>query len=195
MSEVITHTKEEIAASERAVKFDEGKPRFDLIPVFPLFQLAELFAIGAKKYADRNWEKGTEWSRIYRALLSHTFKFWGGEDYDPVDGQHHLASVAWCALVLLEFTQTHPELDNRPKGGYKPVLPKTQTPSILSDLGGFFTVNAPPELIEALTNPMHRDVSVSFAVVPQGNNAADEYNPLSGDERIEEQVIRENLAD
>jgi hypothetical protein len=34
---------------------------------------------------------------------------------DPEDGQHHLASVAWCAMALIELEETHPELDDRVK--------------------------------------------------------------------------------
>jgi hypothetical protein len=94
-------------------KHDEGKPRFDLIPVMPMFELAKLYAIGAKKYDDRNWEKGISWGRIFRALLSHAFKWWAGQKYDQEDGQHHLASVAWCAFALMEYERTRPEYDDR----------------------------------------------------------------------------------
>lgn len=97
------------------VKHDTDKLRFDLIPVRPLQELARVFTIGAKKYADRNWEQGLNYGRVYAALQRHAVAWWGGETHDPVDGQHHLASVAWCALALMEFEATHPELDDRPK--------------------------------------------------------------------------------
>jgi hypothetical protein len=35
--------------------------RFDLIPVNPLWELAEHFGRGAQKYADRNFERGYDW--------------------------------------------------------------------------------------------------------------------------------------
>jgi hypothetical protein len=96
-----------------ARKDDTGKLRFDLIPIGPLRKLAEVYTIGAKKYSDRNWEKGLSWGRIYAALQRHSTAWWAGEIHDPIDGQHHLASVAWCALALIEYEQTHPELDDR----------------------------------------------------------------------------------
>lgn len=101
-----------------AQKFDDGeeKVRFDLIPAGPLFELARVYTIGAKKYADRNWEKGLGWGRIFAAMMRHSWKWWRGETHDPVDGQHHLSSVAWCAFALMEYEQTHPELDDRPSG-------------------------------------------------------------------------------
>ena len=43
------------------------------------------------------------WGRVFRALVSHAWKWWRGEAHDPEDGQHHLASVVWCALTLMEY--------------------------------------------------------------------------------------------
>ena len=95
------------------VKNDTGKLRYDLIPVEPLRELARVYTIGATKYDDRNWELGLQWGRVYAAMQRHANAWWGGEQRDPVDGQHHLASVAWCALALMEYERTHPELDDR----------------------------------------------------------------------------------
>lgn len=104
-----------LATVSQGRKDDNGKERFDLIPVYPLFKIAEVYTIGAKKYADRNWEKGIQYGRIFAALMRHAWKWWKGEQNDPVDGQHHLASVAWCAMTLMEYERTHPELDDRSK--------------------------------------------------------------------------------
>lgn len=98
-----------------AFKNDNGKLRFDLIPAAPLEEVARVYTIGAGKYADRNWELGLQWGRVFAALMRHAWKWWRGERFDLKDGQHHLASVAWCALALMEFEHTHPELDDRVK--------------------------------------------------------------------------------
>jgi len=37
-------------------------------------------------------------------------------DIDPEDGKHHLAKVAWNALVALHYIETRPDLDDRYKG-------------------------------------------------------------------------------
>lgn len=95
-------------------KDDTDKLRYDLIPVQPLAEVARVYTIGAKKYDDRNWELGLQWGRVYAAMQRHANAFWGGERLDPKDGQHHLASVAWCALALMEYERTHPEGDDRP---------------------------------------------------------------------------------
>jgi len=94
-------------------KDDQGKLRFDLIPPGPLEELARVYTIGAAKYADRNWENGLQWGRVFAALMRHAWAFWRGERFDPKDGQHHLASVCWTAMALMEYERTHPELDDR----------------------------------------------------------------------------------
>lgn len=94
-------------------KDDAGKLRYDLIPVYPLAQLAEVYTTGSRKYGDNNWRKGMNYSRIIAALLRHLEAWRQGRKVDPDDGQHPLASVAWCAFTLMEYEITHPELDDR----------------------------------------------------------------------------------
>lgn len=99
----------------KGVKHDQGKLRFDLIPVSPLKKVVSVYTMGARKYADRNWEKGLSFSRCFAALMRHAWDFWTGVDRDPEDGQHPLASVVFYALAMMEFQETHPELDDRPR--------------------------------------------------------------------------------
>ena len=96
-------------------KYDGKKSRYDLIPPYPLEQLARIYTFGAQKYSDRNWEKGMKWGRIFAAMMRHAWAFWRGEDKDSETGIHHLASVAFCAFALMEYGRTHKELDDRGK--------------------------------------------------------------------------------
>lgn len=92
---------------------DTGKDAgFHLLPYVGLRELARLYKIGADKYEPRGWEKGMAWSRIVDPMFRHLFKWLGGEKYDQVDGQHHLAAVAWACFALMEYEETHPELDD-----------------------------------------------------------------------------------
>lgn len=75
--------------------------------------LADVYTRGACKYAPDNWRAGFKFSRILAALLRHVWSYIAGERCDPEDGQHHLASVAWCAFTLMEFEVTHPDMDDR----------------------------------------------------------------------------------
>lgn len=86
--------------------------RFSLIPADFLWALAEHYGLGAKKYADRNWERGYAWSLSVDALDRH-FKAWLlGEDNDPETGSNHLVAVAWHAIALWWFQKRSKGTDN-----------------------------------------------------------------------------------
>ena len=107
------------ADNDHARKFDGDKLRFDLLPADALKELVSIYTYGAKKYADRNWEKGLDWSRPFAALQRHLWAYWGGENIDPESGLPHLAHAAWGCLALLEYARIHPGGDDRPIPGLK----------------------------------------------------------------------------
>lgn len=98
---------------DEGVKFDDDKPRYDLIPARPLEELAKVYTVGAKKYADRNWEKGLRWGRVFAAMMRHAWAWWMGETNDKESGVHHMAAVAWGAFALIEYSQTNKGQDDR----------------------------------------------------------------------------------
>ena len=78
---------------------NEGKPRFDLIPVLAAHRLAIHYANGAKKYGDRNWEKGQPLSRFIESAERHLFKLkMGFKDED------HESAAIWN-LMAFEHTK------------------------------------------------------------------------------------------
>lgn len=97
----------------KAEKFDTGKPSYSLLPPDALAELVKVYDIGARKYSRGNWENGMEWHRVFDALQRHAWAFWSGQDNDPVDGQHHLASVAWAALTLIAYQKRGIGSDDR----------------------------------------------------------------------------------
>lgn len=88
--------------------------RFSLIPWDALHALAEHYGIGARKYADRNWERGYRWSLSFDALQRHLTAWWLGEDDDPESGDSHLIAVAWHALALWWWQRHSKGTDDRP---------------------------------------------------------------------------------
>ena len=99
---------------DEAMKYDGEKVRLDLLPADPIIDIGKVLTYGAKKYSERNWERGLAWSRCYGAALRHLLAWHKGETNDPETGLNHLAHAACEILFLLEFSRTHPELDDRP---------------------------------------------------------------------------------
>lgn len=87
--------------------------RFDLIPWEAVAEIAEVYHMGSKKYADHNWRKGYSWGLSYAAMMRHMTAFWEGEDLDPESGLPHMAHASWHGLALLTFMREHPDLDDR----------------------------------------------------------------------------------
>lgn len=94
-------------------KYDTGKLRYDLIPTYPLSQLASVYTYGVQKYSEHNWRKGIKFSRIFSALMRHCWSYWSGSDTDEESGLPHLSHAAWCLFTLLEYSRCRKELDDR----------------------------------------------------------------------------------
>ena len=99
--------------TNEGVKHDQGKARFDLLPYDALWDVAEVYTFGAKKYEDHNWARGMKWSRIFGAMMRHAWAYWGGEDLDKESGLPHMSHVAWCALTLLSYRKRKVGTDDR----------------------------------------------------------------------------------
>lgn len=87
-----------------------GKGRFDLITPFGLERLAKWYEFGAKKYSDRNWEKGLPFSRYFDSAMRHMTKFiMGRTDED------HLAAAVWNLMAIMHHQELcEIELDDLP---------------------------------------------------------------------------------
>jgi hypothetical protein len=96
-----------------ALKYDNSKPPMDLLSRKALVELAKVMEFGRVKYAAHNWRKGMAWSRVIAALLRHALAYSDGETTDPETGLSHAAHVMACAMFLVEYEQTHIELDDR----------------------------------------------------------------------------------
>lgn len=68
----------------------EGKGRFDLIPTDALRRLAQHYENGARKYGDRNWEKGQPLGRYLDSAFRHLVCVLEGK----VD-EDHASAVSW----------------------------------------------------------------------------------------------------
>lgn len=86
-----------------------GKGRCDLISTQGLLRLARWYELGARKYADRNWEKGMNVSRYVDAAFRHLVKYMAG-----CDDEDHLAAVAWNVFAIMHHEVYLPEMQDLP---------------------------------------------------------------------------------
>lgn len=75
----------------------QGKGRFDLIAPYALKRLAQHYENGARKYGDRNWEKGQYLSRYLDSAIRHLYAYLGGSREED-----HLAAAAWNCFAYIE---------------------------------------------------------------------------------------------
>jgi hypothetical protein len=90
--------------------------RYDLIPPEATWYEALVYGVGARKYAERNWEMGYEWGKSIAALERHLQMFKAGEDIDPEYGLPHMAHARWHTGVLLTYAARELGIDDRPSG-------------------------------------------------------------------------------
>ena len=106
--------------NKKGLRFNEGKLRYDLIPPSVLKALAEVYTYGDAKYGEsaggcnRNWEKGLDWTSVIASAVRHIEAFRSGLDFDE-SGLLHIAHAMTNLSFLIEYYNTHPELDDRAK--------------------------------------------------------------------------------
>lgn len=88
-------------------KYDDGKPRFSLVPWMALRETVNVLMFGAEKYAPDNWRLvGDGLNRYLDGALRHLSAYLEGETYDDDSGLPHLAHAACCVLFALHFDRT-----------------------------------------------------------------------------------------
>ncbi len=105
-------------------KDDQGKLRYDLMSVDALRGLTEVLTFGSSKYSDRNWQKGIDFNRLYRATLAHLLAFWKRKDIDDDSAKLAIDHAQCCVHFLSHYLhnyELYKKFDNRTDargGGY-----------------------------------------------------------------------------
>ena len=87
----------------------EGKGRFDLLPWEAIWEVAKHCEEGAKKYGERNCEKGIPIHSLLDSGIRHLAKYMMGFKDEP-----HLRAAAWNILYALYMEEKHPEMQDIP---------------------------------------------------------------------------------
>lgn len=87
---------------KKGIKSDEGKLRWDLLPMKPIESLVAVLTHGAAKYSPDNWQRVKPFKeRYYAALMRHLAAWKEGESIDADSKLPHLSHAMCCILFLL----------------------------------------------------------------------------------------------
>lgn len=87
----------------------DGKGRFDLLPWHAITEVALHCENGAKKYGERNVDKGIPQHSLIDSGIRHLVKYMNGWADEA-----HLRAAAWNILWALNQHTTHPEMLDLP---------------------------------------------------------------------------------
>lgn len=84
-----------------AVKHDQGKPPWQLLPFDQVEEVVKVFGFGADKYTPQGWQQVDDAQpRYFAASLRHLAAWKNGERRDPESGLPHLAHAIASLLIL-----------------------------------------------------------------------------------------------
>lgn len=94
-----------ISEGHKDLKADQGKLRYDLIPVTALEGIAEIFTYGSNKYDEFNWFQSTRPMRYYAAAMRHIMALQQGTKIDPESGLRHIDHAIVSLIMYRELTE------------------------------------------------------------------------------------------
>lgn len=132
----------------------EGKTPFEYLPLGPLEDIARVMATGADRYGRFNWRVDRIKATTYvAAIMRHALIEWAqGSDVDKDSGEHPLAHVAACCLIVLDSIKQGTLIDDRlhvESKSQEPAPPIAETPEN-------YLTNAPASPRQAHCDGTHR---------------------------------------
>ena len=83
-------------------KYDQGKLRWDLLPLNLIEKVVEIYTFGAEKYGANTWQNLEDgYNRYKAAMFRHLMEFEKGNVIDDESGREHLAHMVWNSIAML----------------------------------------------------------------------------------------------
>lgn len=87
-------------------KYDQGKLRWDLLPLTLIEDIVKIYTFGANKYGENTWQNlEGGYNRYKAAMFRHLMEFEKGNVNDNESGLNHLAHMAWNAIAMLYLSK------------------------------------------------------------------------------------------
>ena len=113
VEELVKEAVEDMKLEGGGKRFNEGKIRLELLVPEAMEAEARVWAMGAKKYGEYNWQKGMPWLTVIGCLLRHILAILKGEDIDKESGELHAAHIKCNASMLIYYYYNYKQGDNR----------------------------------------------------------------------------------
>lgn len=173
----------ETTTKEQGLRFNSGKPRYDLVHAWSHLQMVNVLTKGANKYAERNWEKGMAWTKVIASLKRHVAAIERGEDYDYDNncdgcrkstiggewhctnhtGELHAALIQCNAHFLTAYYKIYPQGDDRPHKYLSPPKIGLDIDEVLADWVGHWTKHHGQDIPTAWN--FDRDINQKFELM------------------------------
>jgi hypothetical protein len=100
--------------------FQDGKLRWDLLPLEEIEDIVKVYTSGANKYGENTWQLlDNGYERYKAALLRHLTAIEGGEIIDKESGLPHTAHVMWNSIALNHYLKTNRKVIYKDIPGYE----------------------------------------------------------------------------
>lgn len=110
LDEQLQKTVESAHEALAALKYDEHKLDWSLLPLVSVEEVIKVLMHGAQKYSEDNWQKLPDFRKRYiNAMYRHLASYAKGEVTDKESGLSHMAHAACNALFLI-----WKEMDEKP---------------------------------------------------------------------------------
>lgn len=83
---------------DKAMRFNEGKPKWNLVHYKSLEPMVRVLEFGALKYAPRNWQKPMPLEEILNSMQRHLAALMDGEEFDKESKIHHMGHIMCNAM-------------------------------------------------------------------------------------------------
>ncbi len=91
---------------DESKKYDQGKLRWDLLPLNLIEKVVEIYTFGAEKYGANTWQNLEDgYNRYKAAMFRHLMEFEKGNVIDDESGKEHLAHMVWNGIAMLHASE------------------------------------------------------------------------------------------
>ena len=121
----------------------EGKGRFDLMPLYAIWELAKHCEAGAKKYGERNIDLGCPQHSLIDSAFRHLAKYTLG-----MDDEDHLRAALWNIAWAVQQDVIMPEMQDIP-ARMKDAPVMVETEKVVEQIHEYFNLQADERVKES----------------------------------------------